>query len=128
MIVADASVVVQALVGGPGGGAARARLRRAEIAVPDILDVEVASALRGLWLAGRLDDAGVSRALADLRELAVTRYASTTLVGRALALRANLSVYDATYVALAEALGCPLVTLDRGLLGAPGLLCPVERP
>ncbi|MBA2239982.1 MAG: PIN domain-containing protein [Solirubrobacterales bacterium] len=40
-------------------------------------------------------------------------------------LRENLSAYDATYVALAEALGCPLITADARLSRAPGLRCPV---
>ncbi len=46
------------------------------------------------------------------------------LVPRALALSANLSVYDGCYVALAETLGCRLITADRRIAGAPGL--PVE--
>jgi predicted nucleic acid-binding protein len=41
------------------------------------------------------------------------------------ALRANLSAYDAGYVALAEALDCALVTADARLSGAPGLRCAV---
>lgn len=128
MIVADASVVVQALVGGASGEDARRRLLGTECAAPDILDVEVASALRGLWLAGQVDAARLLRSVDDLAGLDVTRYPSRGLLGRAVELRGNLSVYDATYVALAEALGCPLLTVDRGLLGAPGLRCPVERP
>jgi predicted nucleic acid-binding protein len=33
--------------------------------------------------------------------------------------------YDATYVALAELLGCPLATRDRGIARARGVRCEV---
>jgi predicted nucleic acid-binding protein len=42
------------------------------------------------------------------------------------ALRENLSAYDATYVALAEALDSPLLTRDARLMRAPGLRCRIE--
>jgi predicted nucleic acid-binding protein len=41
------------------------------------------------------------------------------------ALRNNLTMYDAAYVALAEYLGVPLVTLDTRLAGAAGMCCAV---
>jgi predicted nucleic acid-binding protein len=40
-------------------------------------------------------------------------------------LRDNVSAYDAGYVALAEALGCGLLTADGRLAGAPGVRCPI---
>ena len=45
---------------------------------------------------------------------------------RAWELRANATVYDAIYVALAELLDAPLVTADRKLAKAPGIRCDVE--
>lgn len=126
MIVVDASVIVDALVNGETGRAARARLSGTELSAPDILDVEVASALRGLWLTGRLDDLRLDRAVDDLSRLRVERYQSAMLVRRSLQHRANLTTYDATYVALAEALSCPLVTRDRRIATAPRLRCSVE--
>jgi predicted nucleic acid-binding protein len=42
------------------------------------------------------------------------------------ALRANLTGYDAVYVALAEALDAPLFTPDRRLARAAGLRARVE--
>jgi predicted nucleic acid-binding protein len=45
---------------------------------------------------------------------------------RAYELRANLTAYDASYVALAEGLGCPLLTADARLSRAPGIRCPVD--
>lgn len=40
-------------------------------------------------------------------------------------LRDNLTAYDATYVALAEALDCKLLTADGRLAGAPGPRCTI---
>ncbi len=47
---------------------------------------------------------------------------------RVWALRENLTSYDAWYVALAEALDCPLVTLDRRLSRASGPVCEIIAP
>lgn len=125
MIVVDASVVVRALLAADGHGA-RETLSAHELIAPDILDVEVASALRGHWLAGRIDDERLARAAAYLARLPVDRYPSHRLVPSALRLRANLTVYDATYVALAELLAVPLVTQDRRIAGAPGIRSRVD--
>jgi predicted nucleic acid-binding protein len=40
--------------------------------------------------------------------------------------RENVSTYDAMYVALAEAVKCPLVTADRGIAAARGIRCDLE--
>lgn len=45
---------------------------------------------------------------------------------RAFELRANVTAYDATYVALAEHLGCVLLTADRRLAAAPTITCTVD--
>jgi predicted nucleic acid-binding protein len=47
------------------------------------------------------------------------------LLARMWELRDNLSAYDASYVALAEALRCRLVTADARIAGAPGVRCAV---
>ena len=43
-------------------------------------------------------------------------------------MRDNLTGYDAWYVALAEALDCPIVTLDRRLSRANGPTCDIITP
>ncbi|WP_417509713.1 type II toxin-antitoxin system VapC family toxin [Microbacterium sp.] len=125
MIVVDASVVVNSLLG-VLEPETLSTIKQSQLGAPDILDVEVASALRGLWLGHKLNDAALHEAVEDLGEFAATRFTSTLLVPRAIRLRANLSVYDATYVALAEALECTLLTRDRRIAEAPGIQCAVE--
>ncbi|MFT4220779.1 MAG: type II toxin-antitoxin system VapC family toxin [Microbacterium sp.] len=128
MIVVDSSVLVELLSDRPAGRVAGDRLQSEEIAAPDIVDTEVASALRGLWLGGLLDDEGLLRALDDLAELSITHYASSTLIPRAIELRHILTPYDGAYVALAEALDCTLLTYDHRIRHAPGTRCRIEAP
>lgn len=128
MIVVDASVLADALADyGPDGHAARAAIRGAgDLAAPDLVDVETVSVLRKLWLAGDLTDTHFSAAVDDLADVPIVRYPTLPLVRRAYDLRDNVSPYDASYVALAEALACPLVTADARLTKAPGLMCEID--
>jgi len=64
--------------------------------------------------------------MADLVDLPLQRVPHRQLHGRCWQLRANLTVYDASYVALAELLGLVLVTGDVRRSKAPGLRCQVE--
>ncbi|MGH3980131.1 MAG: type II toxin-antitoxin system VapC family toxin [Pseudonocardiaceae bacterium] len=125
MIVPDASVVVPALVDAGGSGALAREVFAADgdLHAPHLLDIEVASVLRRHAMAGILAPARVEAALVDLDDLAVTRYPHLGLLPRVWQLRANLSAYDAAYVALAESLGATLVTADGRLGRAPGLCC-----
>lgn len=124
MIVADASVVVDLLLGGrPRGGGSELdrRLRRGEaVAAPHLLDVEVGQALRRHALRGALSHGEVVARLRDLRDLGFHRYPETVLVERAADLMANVTIYDGVYLALAEALDAPLLTSDRRLVDVPG--------
>ena len=72
------------------------------------------------WNAGELDDERGAQALDDLADLPIHRYPHDLLLPRIWELRANLTAYDAAYVALAEALGAPLLTRDARLAAAPG--------
>lgn len=121
MIVVDASAVVDALIMAPGTDDLRTQLAREELHAPALLDFEIVSALRGLTLARRLSPARTDDALTDFADLPVERWPSVDpLRRRALALRHNVSAYDAAYVTLAEALACPLLTRDRRLAATTG--------
>ncbi len=127
MLVVDASVLAVALADdGPDGDSARARLRDQQLAAPELIDLEVTSVLRRQLAAGHLDVRRAQLALDDLLDLPVGRAPHAPLLLRCWELRDNLTVYDAAYVALAEALGTALLTADTRLATAPGLRCPVE--
>ena len=128
MIVLDASVLANA-VGDDGAAGAIAReliAHERDVALPDLADVETASVLRRRWLARDLDARRFAAAIEDLAALPFRRYPALPFLRRVYELRQNLTAYDALYVALAEALGCTLVTADQRLAGAPGLGCPVR--
>lgn len=122
MIVVDASAAVAALL---NAGPARRVLASEQLHAPHLVDSEVANALRRATAARRLEDGVAWAALDAWRRLGMTRYPAYALVARIWELRDNLSAYDATYVALAEALDCPLLTADGRLARASGIGCPV---
>ena len=127
MIVVDASVVLAALISSSGTGAlARERLQRdSDIHVPHLFDVEVASALRRRVRLGATSVQLADTVLGDLLDFPAVRWDHEPLLRRAWQLRDNLTVCDAVYVALAEALGAELLTSDAPLSRAPGLRCRV---
>jgi predicted nucleic acid-binding protein len=127
VIVVDASVLTVALADdGADGDAVRARLRGEALTAPEVVDLEVVSALRRLHAAGRLDDRRARLAIDDLRDLPLERAPHGPLLPRCWELRENLTVYDAAYVALAEAFDTALLTGDTRLADAPGPRCAVE--
>ena len=127
MLVVDTSAVVAALVGRPPDRRLTDRLGAdGDLHVPHLLDVELLHALRRLVRTGQLSEERAADARADFAELAVVRYGQQPLADRAWELRDNLTAYDATFVALAEALAVPLVTCDARLSRAPGHRAAVE--
>jgi len=122
VIVVDASVVVLGLL---NAGDARVTLRDEALVCPHLADAEVVHALRGQVRRGDVPLADATRAIDAWGRLGVQRVGVVGLLGRIWELRDNLSAYDATYVAVAEALDVPLVTADGRLAGAPGPRCPI---
>ena len=129
MLVVDASAEVAVLLNvGPEVEGIRNRIARPgeTLHVPHLFDVEVLRALRGLSLRGTVSPERSRLALSRLSDTQFTRYPHTTLMGRIWELRENLTAYDAAYVALAEALDAPLITIDARLAQAPGIRAAVE--
>jgi predicted nucleic acid-binding protein len=121
VIVADCAAVVDALTGFPGTDDLRVILAEEDLHAPILVDDEVVSALRGLVRGGHSSTSRAYDALTDFDALSIQRWASAApLRRRALTLRDNLSASDAAYVALAEALQCPLVTRDSRLVRSRG--------
>lgn len=127
MIVVDASVLVVALADdGQDGENARLRLRGERLAAPELIDLEVVSVLRRQLRQGELNERRAVQALSDLTDLPLQRASHRALLNRCWELRGNLTVYDAAYVALAEALDTTLLTGDARLSRAAGPRCKIE--
>jgi predicted nucleic acid-binding protein len=120
MVVVDASALVEVLTAGRARDALSARLRREELHAPYLIDVEVTQVLRRLERTRARDPFLCSEAVRMLRSMSLWREPHEPLLLRCWELRANLSAYDAVYVALAETLEVPLITCDAKLKGAPG--------
>jgi predicted nucleic acid-binding protein len=128
MIVVDASAVLEFLLQTSLGTRVEARLFRDddELHAPHLLDVEIVQGFRRLVRTGEVSSGRADDAIADLTDLDLHRHAHVDLVRRAWKLRDNISAYDAMYVALAEAIGAPIVTCDSPLGKAPGHRARIE--
>ncbi len=127
-IVVDASALVLAFTDGTEAGSrGRARMRDHVRHAPHLIDAEVGNVLRRLRIRGVLGQKAADEAR-TFSALAVTRrHPHTGRLGqRAWELADNLTFYDGLYVALAELIGCPLLTSDARLRAAPGPRCPIE--
>ncbi|HET8526779.1 MAG TPA: type II toxin-antitoxin system VapC family toxin [Actinomycetota bacterium] len=97
----------------------------ADLHAPYLLDAEVGQVIRRFLLHRDMRPSRVDDALGLLADLRITRYGHVGLLPRALEFRRNLTVYDALYVALAEALEAPLLTRDAGIARTAGRLVDV---
>lgn len=123
--VFDSSALVPLVTDRPDQRAVVEAAIGVEIVVPHIADAEVLHALRGLWLGGSIDQQFLLEATVEYEAMPIPRFGMQGLHQRVLQLRQNLTAYDATYVALAEALQLELVTYDRAMATAPGIACDV---
>ena len=112
-MVVDASAMVEALVGRDADADLLDALA-GDLDAPHLLDVEVLSVLRGLVLGGKLDANTAVRAREDHFAFTITRHETAPLAERIWELH-QFTAYDASYLALAEALQTPLVTCDAKL-------------
>lgn len=127
--VPDASAVVALLLdAGPDGEWSTAALQGRALSAPALLPFESSNIVRRHEIAGLVTADQAAQAHADLLDLAVEYWPYELLSARVWQLRRNLSCYDAGYVAVAELIGAPLITLDRRIARAPNLRCPVITP
>lgn len=128
-IVCDASAVVATLLdSGTAGRWATAALSGADLAAPSLIGFETANIIRRHELAGLISADQAAQAHQDLIDLTIEEWPHELMATRSWELRRNLSIYDASYVALAELLGSALITLDKRIGGASGLHCAVLTP
>jgi predicted nucleic acid-binding protein len=128
MIVVDASAITELLLQTALGTRVEQRLYREDddLHAPHLLDVEVLSALRRLVRSGEVLPERAEEAIQDLGALRVVRHGHLDLATRAWELRQNFTVYDAMYLALAEALGATVITCDGPFGATPRRLARIE--
>lgn len=125
-LVLDASAAADLVIRNPIGDRVTQLIAPHHVLwVPDgLFEIEVNSVLRRLELHTVLGSSQTLAARSRLLGLRLRRRRVALVADRAWQLRHNISFPDACYVALAELLGCPLLTTDMKLVNAPGL--PVE--
>lgn len=128
MIVIDASALLEVLLVTEAGVRIQDRVfRKGEtLHAPHLIDVEIAQVIRRYGLAGEVDEVRGEEALEDLADFPMARYPHHVLLPSIWALRGRVTAYDASYVALAQALGAPLLTRDKRLAAAAAGTAKVE--
>ncbi|HEX9888159.1 MAG TPA: type II toxin-antitoxin system VapC family toxin [Nitriliruptorales bacterium] len=118
-LVVDASAVVELLLRRPPARQIEEHLASFEAFAPELVDLEVLHVMARLERAGVVSATHACEAVALTIGLPIRRVRHAALVPRAFALRHNVSTYDASYVALAEALDASILTMDARLARAP---------
>ncbi len=128
MIVVDASVLANVVADdGPDGTRVRHLVvSNGPVAMPDLADIETMAVLRKRWIGKTITTQRFAAAVGYLAALPFRRYPAHAFLHRIHELRFDVTVHDAVYVALAEALGCDLVTADARLARASGPRCPIR--
>ncbi len=128
-LVVDSSVLVAALVDtGPVGGWAVGALAQDTLHAPELARVEAANVLRRLERSKHISTAEAQAAFDDLMRLDIELFPFAPFAARVWELRHTVTSYDGWYVSVAEALACPLATLDGSLTRATGPACRFLTP
>ena len=126
--VLDASAVLELVLGTRSGMEILRRTAdpRVSLHSPEVVDLEVLSALRQYELASITPPQRVAQAIDNLSDLDLRRHRHGPILPRIWSWRYNLTSYDAAYVTLAEVLDAPLLTTDARFARVPQLPVPVE--
>jgi len=129
ILVLDASALVAALADeGPQGRWAEQLIVTGSLAAPHLVLAEAGNILRRLVIAGLLNERAAAVAHGDLLDCDIELFPYAPFADRIWELRGSVTIYDAWYVALAEALRAPLATLDRKLARAKAARCRFLTP
>lgn len=104
-VVLDASAAVELLLRTPRGRRVERHLTDDLVTAPELLDVEVCSAMARLERSGDVDRMAADDAVRRLGALPVTRISHDLIRATAWSLRDRVRVADAYYVATARAVG-----------------------
>lgn len=127
--VVDASVLAAALIdSGSDGRWAESIIGAGSLIAPELVLVETTNVLRRLERTRDISTPEATGAQRDLLRLDLELFPYAPFAERVWELRGNLTTYDAWYVALAEAFGCPLATLGGKLSRAAGVKCEFFTP
>lgn len=127
MLVVDASCLFEVLADTPRAPSVAARLAAdPDHAAPEVIDVEVLGVIRAQYLKGALDETAAGQAVTDLRDWPGERFSHRWMLDRVWQLRASVRGWDAFYVALAEVMEAPLLTMDGRLARAHRPKCRIE--
>jgi predicted nucleic acid-binding protein len=128
VIVVDASALVEILLRTPRSRGVRHHIGNSDMVAPDLINVEVLSALKRVARNGDISTGRADQAIDDLQDAPIAHFPTLPLLRGTWRLRGKLSMYDACYVSLAEALDCRLVTSDMRLAQAPNLPVTILTP
>jgi predicted nucleic acid-binding protein len=129
MIVVDSSVLVAALLADDDVGLwAAEALAATDLGAPSIAAFESANIIRRHVASGLVDARLATAAHRDLALLTIEYWPYHAVAARCWELRHNLTIYDAAFVAMAEATKSPLYTLDKRLAAASGPSCDFVTP
>lgn len=121
MIVLDNSAAIELFLNTPRGSLVAQSLEGRAVYAPQLLAVEFLSVLKRAERAGHISSFRCQQAIQDLQDFGIIWIDVPNLVSAVWKRRHDYSVYDASYVALAETLDCPLLTFDEKLASRTGV-------
>jgi predicted nucleic acid-binding protein len=128
-VVVDSSIIVAALIDtGPNGIWAEQAIEREGLYAPELVRAEVMNILRRFERAKQITPPEANAARDDLMQLEIELFPFDPFSRRIWELRHTVTSYDAWYVAIAEELAFPLVTLDDRLARSKGPRCEFRTP
>ncbi len=119
--------MVEVLRSSATGQALAPRLLAADLVAPELLDVEVASALRKNVIRGEATTEDVTLLLVILGEWDIQRVPHLDILVGSIRWWPNATAYDSTYIAVADAWGAVIVTADGPLSRAPNVGVVIEN-
>ncbi len=125
-IVADASVLVDFLIGNMSSTLDRNKFKSSAIYAPDLIINEAISCLSRLRRNEIISNSLYQDLIEDLTLIPKNIISSRTLINSIPEKLGNISAYDAAYVCLAESLQIPLYTTDEKLSKSAQKYCEVK--